>query len=188
MTILNFFLIAIALGVDSFSISLAVGAFFQTITSKQKIKLIVNFMSFHFVMVLLGWFFGSNILEYIEAFDHWLIFTFLGFIGGKMIVEAVKNTNEEEIKEDFFSTINILFLGLITSLDALAIGFSFAIMKESVWLPNAIITFTVGMMALLGLSIGKKLGKKFPKRIRIFAGIVLILIGINVVLEHLEII
>jgi len=187
MSILNIFFIAIALGVDSFSIALAVGAFFQTITSRQKIKLIANFISFHFVMLLIGWFFGSNILEYIESFANWLIFGFLGFIGTKMIIEAIKKTDEKEIKENFFSTINILFLGLITSLDALAIGFSFAIMQEPIWLPNIIIPFTVGIMALLGISLGRKLGEKFPNRIKIFAGIILILIGISVILEHLGI-
>lgn len=188
MNLLNIFFIALALGVDSFSISLAAGAFFQTISSLQKLKLITSFVTFHFVMILLGWFFGNNLLEFIGTFDHWIIFVFLAIIGGKMIFEAIKNDTDEEIKEDFFALINILFLGFITSLDALAIGFSFAFIKEPILLPNLIITATVGVMSFLGIALGKKLGEKFPNKIKFFAGSILIIIGIKVVLEHLSII
>lgn len=187
MLFFNTLFIAISLSIDSFSIALAIGAFFQTISNIQKFKLILNFASFHFVMLLLGWYFGNYILEYIEAFDHWIIFAFLGLVGIKMIIEA-KNNNIDEIKETFFSLKNMLFLGLITSLDALAIGVTFALAKDSIWMPCITTSIVIAIMTFLGIISGKKLSENFPNKIRIVAGIVLILIGVSVVLDHLQII
>jgi putative Mn2+ efflux pump MntP len=106
-------------------------------------------------------------------------------VGGKLIYEAIKGEEELEIKEDFFKIKNILFLGFITSLDALAIGFSFALLNvESPWfyksilIPNIVISVVVAIMALVGVLAGGKLSEKFPDKMKIIAGIILILIGV----------
>ena len=183
-SIINLLLIAVSLGVDSFSIALAIGGFFSTITKKEKAKLVLSFMLFHSLMLLIGWLLGNNIADYIEIFAHWIVFGFLGFIGGKLIYDAIKKEEELEIKTDFFKYKNISFLSFITSLDALAIGFTFALLNVSILLPNIVIAFVVGIMTLLGLFIGGKLSEKFPNRMKIIAGIVLILIGMWQLLEH----
>jgi putative Mn2+ efflux pump MntP len=183
-SIINILLIAISLSVDSFSIALAIGAFFSTITKKEATKLVLSFMLLHFIMLLLGWCVGENIVDYVDVFAHWLILGFLGFVGGKLIYEAIKGEEEIEIKSDFFGYKNILFLSFVTSLDALAIGFSFALLNISILLPNIIISVVVGIMTILGLLTGGKLSEKFPDRMKIVAGIVLILIGLYQLLEH----
>jgi len=184
MSIINLLLIAVSLGVDSFSISLAISTFFSTITKKEMTKLILSFMSFHFLMLFLGWFFGTIIDTYIEVFAHWIIFSFLAFIGGKLIYDAIKNKDELEIKADFFKYKNIFLLSFITSLDALAIGFSFALLNVSIYIPNIVISVVVGLMTLIGLFAGKKLSNRFPYRMKIIAGIILVLIGIYQLLKH----
>ena len=184
ISIINLLLIAVSLGVDSFSIALSIGAFFSTITKKEIIKLTVSFMSAHFLMLLIGWFFGVYTADFIEMFAHWIILVFIGFVGVKLIYEAVKGNDELEIKLHFWRYRNILFLSFITSLDALAIGFSFALLNTFIIIPNIVITIVVGIMTLIGIFAGGKLSEKFPNKMKIIAGIILILIGIFQVLEH----
>jgi len=184
ISIYNILLIAISLGVDSFSISLAIGAFFASITKKEIAKLISSFMITHFIMLLVGWYAGNTIANYIDALSHWIIFAFLGFIGIKLIYEAIKNADELKIRTDFFRYRNMLFLSFITSLDALAVGFSFALLHIDILLPNILISSVVGIMALVGVFAGEKLSKRLPNRMKIIAGIILILIGILQLLEH----
>ncbi|MDR0927624.1 MAG: manganese efflux pump MntP family protein [Ignavibacteria bacterium] len=185
--ILNSIILGLALSVDSFSIACAVGCFFSSIVLKEKLKLVISFMVFHFCMLLGGWLFGDYLIQYVEQFGHWISFALLAFIGIKMLKEATGDEDDEEkesIKENFFGFRNLIFLAFATSIDALAIGFSFALSKTNIWLPNITITIIVGIITLLGLSIGKRLSQKFPERMEIIAGIVLILLGIGAVLEH----
>lgn len=185
MSNLELLLLSVSLGVDSFSLSLAVGAFFPNSTSSQKFRLIFSFCFCHFVMLLLGWFLGASVVEYISSFDHWLIFGFLAFIGGKMLYEAISGDNDEDVlRKDFFTFRNTIMLGVFTGMDALAVGFSFALMSVNVWIPNIVITLVVGIMAFTGLLLGDKLGCKFPNVMKFVAGIVLIAIGVLTVLEH----
>jgi len=183
-SIINLLLIAISLGVDSFSIALVIGAYFSNITKNEIIKLILSFTLFHFFMLLIGWFFGNNIYQYVEVFAHWIIFGFLGFVGGKLIYEAIKCEEKLNFKNNFFKLKNLFFLSFITSLDALAIGFSFALFNISILIPNIVISIVVGIMTLIGVLVGGKLSKKFPNIMKIIAGIVLILIGLLKVLEY----
>jgi len=182
--IINLLLLAISLSVDSFSIALVIGAFFSTITKKEILKLVISFSIAHFLMLLIGWFGGNYIADYVEIFAHWIIFGFLVFIGGKFIYEAIKKRDELKIKADFFKYRNIFFLVFITSLDALAIGFSFALLNITILLPNIVIAVVVGIMSLLGLLTGGKLNKKLPNKIKFIAGIILILIGLRQLLKH----
>ncbi|MCL2040210.1 MAG: manganese efflux pump MntP family protein [Bacteroidetes bacterium] len=184
LSIFNVLLIAVSLSADSFAIALAIGSFFTTITKKEVAKLISAFMIAHFIMLLIGWYAGNIIVDYIDALSHWIILLFLGFVGIKLIYEAVKNKDELEIKKDFFRYRNILTLSLITSLDALAIGFSFALLHINILIPNVIISVVVGIMSLLGIFVGGKLSKMFSKIMKIIAGIILIIIGLLQLFEH----
>jgi putative Mn2+ efflux pump MntP len=184
ISIINLLLLSISLSVDSFSIILAIGSFFSTDARKEISKIIFSFSLAHFLMLLIGWAVGSYIAVFVEVFASWIIFGFLGFIGGKLIFEAINHKDELEIKKGFFRVRNIIFLSLITSLDALAIGFSFALLNISILIPSIVISVVVGLFSLLGFFAGGKLSKKFPDKMKIIAGIVLILIGLRQLLEH----
>lgn len=138
----------------------------------------------HFLMLLIGWYAGNNIVDYINTLSNWIIFIFLSFIGVKLIYEAIKKEDKLEINKDFFKYRNILSLSFITSLDALAIGFSFALLHINILLPNIIISFIVGIMSLLGIFIGGKLQERFPNKMKFIAGVILIIIGLLQLLGH----
>lgn len=184
MSLLNILLIATALGVDSFSIGMAAGACFQKILFKQKLKMTLSFGLVHIIMPIVGWLVGSGVADLIEQFDHWVILILLVFIGGKLIHSSLKGGNHEEAQADFFSKKNIMLLSIATSIDALAIGISFALLQQSIILPSLIIGLVVTIMTWVSITLGRQIGEKVPQKMQIIAGIVLILIGVRVFLEH----
>lgn len=184
----DIFFIALALGVDAFSVAVVAGACFLSISLREKWSLILHFGFFQFIMTLIGFFLGDSISYYIKAFDHWLILLLLGLIGTKLIYDSFTEKEEEQknnkLQKDFFSEKNILLLSIATSIDALAIGISFSIIKQSVLFPSIIIGIIAAIMSFIGISLGRKIGSKTSKSMQVIAGIVLIVIGIKIFLEH----
>ena len=178
MDILQILLISVGLAADAFAVSVVKGLSVKNISLKDIIKLSLCFGTFQGIMPLIGYLLGSAFEKIIVNVDHYVAFVLLGFIGIKMIIES---NNEEENNNSDLSIRNILLLGVATSIDALAVGIAYACAYGS---NNAIITF---ILSMIGVKIGSKFGSKYDKVAQIIGGIILILLGTNILLEHLKI-
>jgi len=136
-------------------------------------------------MPVIGWLAGLTVEKFIKNYDHWIAFVLLAFIGGKMIYESFKKEEEEEIITDPTRGITLVILSIATSIDALAVGFSLAVLKVSIWLPGVVIGIVALLMTFIGMNLGKYVGVIFGKRVSIVGGIILIIIGIKILIEHM---
>ncbi len=137
-------------------------------------------------MTLLGWWAGSRIIDFIASYDHWLAFGLLVFVGGRMIWESLHaKEGEEEKKTDITRWRYLVILAIATSIDALAVGLSFAFLKVNLALASVTIGITAFIITILGFLAGKKLGELVGKRAEIIGGVILIAIGLRILLEHL---
>lgn len=184
MNTLSILFIAIGLAMDAFAVSISSGITINRLKLRHAILIASFFGTFQAVMPIIGWLGGSSIASYIEKFDHWIAFILLLFIGSKMIYEAYKIEEADENRDPL--NIYILFLmSIATSIDALAVGLSFAILKVTVIYPAMIIGIVTFFMSLAGVYIGERFGHLFEKKMEIAGGIILILIGTKILLQHL---
>ena len=142
---------------------------------------------FQALMPLIGYFLGEQFEEYITAVDHWIAFGLLFLIGANMIREAVSR-KEDEPADSSLGFKTMLLLAIATSIDALAVGISFACIQVKIWSSILIIGVTTFLFSIIGVKIGNVFGSKFEKSAGIIGGIILILIGLKILLEHLGII
>lgn len=184
MNPLSILFIAIGLAMDAFAVSISSGITINRLKLRHAILIASFFGTFQAIMPILGWLGGSSIASYIENFDHWVAFSLLFFIGSKMIYEAYKIEEIEEDKNPL--NVYILFImSIATSIDALAVGLSFAVLKVTVIYPAIVIGIVTFLMSLIGVYIGKKFGHLFEKKVEIIGGLILIFIGIKILLQHL---
>jgi putative Mn2+ efflux pump MntP len=175
--------IAVGLAMDAFSVSIAYGITTKSNGKTNAIKMASSFGAFQAFMPVLGWLMGVEILEIIAGFDHWLAFGLLALIGCKMIYEATSVEHQPRGKRlDFYT---LLILSVATSLDALAVGLSFALLKVSITMPIAIIGTITFTLSFLGATIGDKIGKAQSSKIEVLGGLILIAIGVKILLEHM---
>lgn len=185
MSILSIFMIGIGLSMDAFAVSIAKGMTMKKEElAKYAIILAFFFGLFQAGMPLLGWWFGSYFQELISSIDHWVAFGLLGIIGLNMIRESF-HTDEEECKECTLTLRTILVLAIATSIDALAVGISFAFLKVNIVEAVTIIGITTFILSAAAVYIGYKLGGILEKYAEILGGIILILIGTKILIEHL---
>jgi putative Mn2+ efflux pump MntP len=178
--------IAIALAMDAFAVAIAVSVTLGRPTGRQLFRLSFHFGWFQFMMPVIGWFAGRSVLGWIEAWDHWVAFGLLAFIGGKMIYEGFTVVGgRKDRKADPTRGLSLVALSTATSVDALAAGFTFALVGVDVWYPAVLIGGVAGLLTLLGMKIGGRLGARFGKRMEIAGGLVLISIGIKILADHL---
>lgn len=182
MGLFELFMIAVGLSMDAFAVAICKGLSVEKVKVKHGLIVGLYFGGFQAGMPLLGYFLGSSFAKYIENFDHWIAFVLLGIIGINMIRES--GEAEEEVNASFgFKT--MFPMAVATSIDALAVGISFAIMQVQIgWAVTfiGIITFT---LSAIGVKIGNHFGTKYKSKAELFGGIVLILLGIKILLEHL---
>lgn len=184
MNIGTIFLLAVGLGVDAFSVAIGIGAANRQKSWAPVLRLSLAFGLFQFVMPLAGWLAGSTVVDLIQGFDHWIAFALLALVGGKMIWEGLEKEKDEE-KADQTRGWPLLLLSVATSIDALAVGFSFSLLKTPILFPAAIIGLTCFAMTAVGMSFGKGLARIFGKKVEILGGLVLIAIGVKILMEHL---
>ncbi|MFH1284007.1 MAG: manganese efflux pump MntP family protein [Candidatus Peregrinibacteria bacterium] len=178
-------LIAVGLSIDSFAVSISCGVRTKNLRFGNITKTALIFGIFQGIMPVIGWLTGNGLKSIITGIDHWIAFSLLLIIGLKMIYPMGKQC--EEIKEDVsFKIPTLLILGLATSIDALAVGISFAFLKTPILQPALIIAGVTALFSIIGLIIGNKIGHFFEKHIQILGGIVLIGIGIKILIEHLS--
>ena len=182
MGIISILLISVGLAMDSLAVSISGGIVMRPFCMRQSLRLALTMGIFQGGMTLLGWLMGVSFSSYITAFDHWIAFILLGFLGGKMIYESF---GEEETTISSFSTKTLLTLGVATSIDALAVGVSMAFLKTSIYFPAFIIGFVTFALSLIGVISGYRFGKIKGINVELFGGIILIAIGVKILIEHL---
>lgn len=175
-------LIAIALGIDAFAVSMSAGAYLVRADARQTFRLSFHFGLFQFLMPILGWLAGTELVDVIRAVDHWVAFGLLALIGGKMIRESLQET--ERLDRDVTRGWPLLALSVATSIDALAVGFSLSLIGARIVLPAILIGVVASVMSLVGVRLGERMSGVFGRRVELFGGAVLILIGVRIVLEH----
>lgn len=189
MGFLELFLIAVGLSADAFSVSVCKGLNMRKLNLRHAYIIALFFGVFQAVMPLLGYLLGTGFSEYIERFDHWIAFVLLAFIGGKMAIEAFGEKDEEaEEKTDTLSMGELTILAVATSIDALAVGITFAFLKVNILPSVLLIGVTTFALSLGGVLLGNRFGAKYKTKAEIAGGVILILIGLKILLEHLGVI
>ena len=187
MTFLELFLIGIGLSMDAFAVSICKGLSMQKIDKTYTLCIGLFFGGFQALMPLTGYFLGSRVSGYIEQFDHWIAFVLLALIGFNMI----KESREEEEEEKPYAGVNfkeLLILAVATSIDALAVGVTFAFLEVSIVPAITIIGCTTFVISIAGVYVGNVFGARYKSRAELTGGIILILIGLKILLEHLGVI
>lgn len=186
MTFIELLLIAIGLSMDAFSVSICKGLTTKKFSWRMALVCGLWFGFFQALMPIIGFFLGAQFQEMIEAYDHWIAFGLLFLIGANMIREAVWGKEESQDGSLGFKT--MLLLAIATSIDALAVGVSFACIRVKLWSSVIVIGLTTFAFSVLGVKIGNVFGSKYEKSAEIIGGIMLILIGLKILLEHLGVI
>ena len=189
MTTLEIWLLAVSLAMDCFSVSITSGIILRRVCMKIFLTIAFFFGLFQGVMPIIGWFGASHFYHLIEQFDHWIAFGLLFFLGIRMIKESF-NKEEENHHFNPKRLLVILTLAVATSIDALAVGISFAFVGMNTWqdilFPIIIIGIVSFLFSILGCFIGVYFGKRINLRAELWAGIILIGIGIKILVEHVE--
>lgn len=183
MEILTIVLLAIGLSIDSFAVSVCSGLNVPHIRFVQAAKIAIFLAIFQAGMPLIGWLVGNSMKSLIEPVDHWIAFGLLSLIGGKMILESLISSEAREIKNPLEIKV-ILMLSVATSIDALAVGFSFATLLDKIVIAVVVIGAVTFIASMLGILLGKKTGPKFNRYSEIAGGLILIFIGTKILIEH----
>ena len=180
-------LIAFGLAMDVFAVSVGIGSCGFSSTFRQVFRLSFHFGLFQAGMTLGGWLAGNTIVTWIAAFDHWIAFGLLGWVGGKMLYDGFKNQEGDEDcpKDDPSRGTMLIALSVATSLDALAVGLSLAFLSVNILSARFLIGIVSSLLAILGGRLGKVLCNRFVHKMELVGGVRLIVIGIRILIEHL---
>ena len=187
MSLIELFLLAAGLSMDAFAVAVCKGLSMQKIDKKYTLCIGLFFGGFQALMPLTGYLLGSQFSGYIERFDHWIAFVLLALIGFNMI----KESREEEEEEKPYAGVNfkeLLILAVATSIDALAVGVTFAFLQVNIVSAITIIGCTTFVISIAGVYVGNVFGSRYKSRAELTGGIILILIGLKILLEHLGVI
>ncbi len=177
-------IIAVGLGMDAFSVAIGVGATARIVSLRPVFRLSFHFGLFQLLMPVMGWFAGVSVAHIIADYDHWIAFGLLAFVGGKMILESF-NKEVKVHAADSTKGLTLFLLSVATSIDALAVGLSFAFLRIPIIYPSVIIGIVAFIMTAAGMFFGAKLGKTAGKRAEMLGGLILIGIGIKILMEHM---
>lgn len=183
-------LMGVGLSMDAFAVSICKGLSMRKVNKKQCLVIGLFFGGFQALMPFIGWVLGSQFEQYITSIDHWIAFILLGFIGGKMVVEAIREKDEavEVGKMDPPLDLKEMFiLAIATSIDALAVGITFAFLQVPIVEAISIIGITTFVFSVIGVYVGNFFGNRYKKKAELAGGMILILIGLKILLEHLGI-
>lgn len=182
MHISELLLIAVGLAADAFAVSVSNGLVIRHLRLKDALKFGLFFGFFQMLMPLIGWGAGRLFSDYVTAFDHWVAFILLGYIGAKMVIDSLRG-EDAATGDTCFKT--MLILAIATSIDALAAGVTFAFMKMNIWFAVSVIGGITFFLSALGVLIGKRVGEKLGGKAQLLGGILLIAMGIKILTEHL---
>ena len=185
MGFIELFLIAVGLSMDAFAVSICKGLNMRKINYKHACIIGGFFGVFQAVMPLVGWVLGKQFEQYITSIDHWIAFALLAFIGGKMAIEALKGDEEDEKNDDKdkLDYKELFVLAVATSIDALAVGITFAFLQVSIIPSVLLIGVTTFVLSVVGVAIGNKFGTKYKSKAEFVGGVILVCIGLKILLE-----
>lgn len=186
MGLFELFLIGIGLSMDAFAVAVCKGLSMRRINYRHALVIAAFFGGFQALMPAVGWLLGKQFESYITSYDHWIAFMLLAVIGGKMIWEALgKGESCENCGGDALNLKELTVLALATSIDALAVGITFAFLKVSILRSVTVIGLTTFALSILGVVLGNRFGSRYQKKAELTGGVILILIGVKILLEHL---
>ncbi len=191
MSLLTVLLVGIGVSADAFAVSLARGLKIRRLHLYQALLIGGAFGLFQALMPILGWLLGSAFGGLIQSFDHWVAFGLLALVGGKMLWEAIASHEEADPGEpvpdgkDGIGLRELLVLAVATSIDALAVGISLALLEVNIWLTAAVIGVITFVLSTAAVFIGHRVGVRFQRPAEIIGGVILIGIGVSILVEHL---
>ena len=187
MGIGELFLFAVVLSMDAFAVAICKGLATKRVTWRHMIITGLWFGGFQALMPLIGYLFGSTFQQYITAYDHWIAFALLSFIGGKMIWESLSGDDEDS--NDSFALRTMFLLAVSTSIDAMAAGVTFALLPDvNIVAAVSFIGIVTFLFSAVGVKIGNVFGAKYKHYAELAGGVVLVLLGVKILLEHLGVI
>lgn len=184
MSFWEIFLLAVGVSMDAFAVSIGKGLSAKRASWREALTVGLWFGGFQALMPVIGYYLGISFADLVTKVDHWIAFGLLLMIGGNMIRDALKGEDGKPVDSSFaFRT--MLLLAVATSIDALAVGISFAFLGTDLWRSILIIGLTTFVFSAVGLLIGKKVGGRFHAGAQILGGVILIAIGVKILVEHL---
>lgn len=181
METINTLIIAVALAMDSFTVSISGGASLKKVTINKALLVGVYFGFFQQIMFLIGFWGGYGLRNYIDSFDHWIALSLLIVIGGKMIMESFGNNEEKEFS---LKHKMLIILGIATSIDSLGVGLSYSLLNKTYLFPSIAIGLAAFLFSINGIYLGKFLKRILKKKAELIGGLILISIGVNIAIEH----
>lgn len=184
METIEILLIGIGLAMDAFAVSIYKGLSMKSMSWRKALIVGLYFGTFQALMPVIGYFLGATFENLVTQIDHWIAFALLTFIGSNMLKEAF--TKNEENRNDNVDFKTMIILAIATSIDALAVGITFAFLKVDIILATIIIGIVTLIICIIGVKLGNKFGDKYERKAEVVGGAILILIGLKILLEHLK--
>jgi putative Mn2+ efflux pump MntP len=182
---LSLLALALALAMDAFAVAIVAGLSISPMTRRHVFRLAFHFGLFQALMPLIGWSAGTAVYKYIADFDHWVAFGLLSFVGARMIRSSFHGEEEKRARKDPTSGWDLVILSVATSIDALAVGLTLAMIGSRILVPALVIGIVAGVITVLGMVLGRKIGILWGRRVEAAGGVVLIAIGVRILLQHL---
>ncbi|MDX9859094.1 MAG: manganese efflux pump MntP family protein [candidate division Zixibacteria bacterium] len=179
------FAVALGLAMDAFAVAIAVGSRFERLTIRPLFRLSFHFGLFQFLMPILGWYLGARIERFVDSFAPWLAFGLLAYIGIRMIRESRMSPDHHIPLRDPTRKWSLVMLSVATSIDALAVGFSIAMLRIEVWSAAVVIGVVACLMTAVGMTFGRALGERFGRAMEFLGGCILIGIGLKALIQGL---
>lgn len=177
------FILAVGLSMDAFAVSICKGLSIRALMPRHAIIVGLWFGAFQALMPLIGWLLGASFADKIAAVDHWIAFILLSLIGGNMVREAL--SKKEEDCDPSLAPLTMLVLAVATSIDALAVGVTFAFLRVDILPAITLIGVCTFVISAVGVKVGNVFGMRYKSKAELFGGVVLVLIGVKILLEHL---
>jgi putative Mn2+ efflux pump MntP len=178
-------MLACALAMDALAVAVVAGLTLNPLTGRRVFRLSFHFGLFQAVMPVVGWAAGNAVYKYISKVDHWVAFSLLAFVGGRMIWGSLHKEEEKRAWSDPTSGWELVLLSVATSIDALVVGLSLAMVGSTIILPAVVIGVVAAGFTIAGMLLGRRIGSLWGRRVEALGGIILTAIGIKIVIEHL---
>lgn len=189
MGFIEILLIGAGLSMDAFAVAVCKGLNMKRINYQHAAVIALFFGGFQALMPFAGWLLGKSFEKYITSIDHWIAFILLGIIGGKMVLDALRSNDGEACptcEEERLNLQELFVMAIATSIDALAVGITFAFLRVNILSAVSVIGITTFLLSLLGVILGNKFGARYEKKAELAGGVILILIGTKILIEHLQ--
>ncbi len=184
MGCLELLALAVALAMDAFAVAIVAGLTLERLTGRHVFRLAFHFGLFQALMPVLGWLAGRAVYRHIAAVDHWIAFGLLAFVGGRMSWGAWQGEEEKRPVRDPTSGWDLVLLSVATSIDALAVGLSLAMVGSAIVVPSAVIGVVAAAFTVTGMLLGRRVGSLWGRRVEFLGGLILVAIGVKIVIEH----